>query len=166
MKRRLMQLTGATSILLLIISMVLGSCGTTSQTAEKNTARFNMTSTDWVFTANSANPQSGRTRQLTSGYNVTLTGSKLVSYLPYFGQASAGADLFSGHGPLDFTSLDLTTASQSRKGALNVTLKPKDQSEVQSMEFTFYDNGTAYLSVLMLHRSSISFTGTVEQIKS
>ena len=162
-----MQLAGVPAMLLLLITLVIFSCSTTSQTStEKTTGSYNMAAADWVFTANTANPQSGSTRQLSTGYNVTLTGSKLISYLPYFGQATGGADLFSGRGPLDFTSFDFTSGSQTHKGALIVTLKPRDYSEVQSMEFTFYDNGTAYLSVILLHRSSIRFNGMVEQIKS
>ena len=164
-----MQIAGIPSMLLLLITLVAGSCSTTSQTAtqEKTTKSYSMATRDWVFTANSANPQSGRVRQLSSDYTVTLTSTKLIANLPYYGQATAGADLFSGHGPLDFTSTDFVSDSRTTsKGALNIVIKPRDYNEVQSLDFTFYDNGTAYLSVIMLHRSSISFTGSVEQIKS
>ena len=164
----MMQLAGGPLILLLLITLVTGACSTTSQTAtqEKGVTTYNMAGTDWIFTPSAANPQSGRARQLTGGYSVTLSGTKLVAYLPYYGEADGGADLLSSHGPLDFTSTDFASDVHTNKGAWNITVKPRDYSEVQSMDFTFYDNGTAYLSVIMLHRSAISFTGNVAQIKS
>ena len=163
-----MQLVGSSAMPLLLITLVIGACNTTSQivTQEKRTKTYNMAGADWIFTPNTANPQSGSTRQISSGYNVKLTGTKLMVYLPYYGQASIGADLFSGRSPLDFTSTDFISDVQAKKSARIITIKPRDYSEVQSMEFTFYDNGTAYLRVIMLHRSSISFTGNVEQVKS
>ena len=167
MKKIIAQLKSSHVLLLLLITIAIGACNTTSQTtsSEKGAATYTG-GNDWTFRANTVNPQSGRMRQLSIDYTVTLSGTKFISNLPYFGEATAGADLYSGHGALDFTSTDFVSDARKSKGAWNITIKPKDYNEVQSMDFTFYDNGTAYLSVIMLHRSSISFTGTVEQIKS
>ncbi len=155
--------------LLLFVSAIACSCTTTSQTATTEKSRASITNlggSDWVFTADVALPQSGRSRQISGGYEVTFSSAKLVVYLPYFGEAHAGADIYSGRGPLDFTSTDFTSATQTKKGEWDITIKPKDYKEVQSMDFTFYDNGNAHLNVTMLNHSAISFSGTVEQVKS
>jgi len=158
------------SLSMLLMALLTYGCETTNQTTAttttENTGNISQGS-DWVFTANTAIPQKGSTRQLSIGFNVTFSQKKLVVYLPYFGQAYTGADLFSGKGPLDFTSADFTIErTAAKKGGWNISIKPKDYREVQSMDFTFYDNGTAYLSVSMQNRSSINFNGNVEQVRS
>ena len=167
MKKRIMQFAGIISILLLL-NIIISACSSTSPTASKEISAktYNIAGGDWVFTANSANPRSGITKQLSGGYTVTYTAKKLIAYLPYFGQASAGADLFAGHGPLDFTSTNFVSEQHTTKDGWNITIKPRDYSEVESMDFTFYENGNAYLRIMMLNRSPISFNGSVEQIKS
>jgi len=158
------------SLSMLLMVLISYGCETTNRTTAttetENVGNISQGS-DWVFTANTAIPQKGSTRQLSIGFNVTLNQKKLVVYLPYYGQAYTGADLFSGKGPLDFTSTDFTIErTAAKKGGWNISIKPRDYKEVQSMEFTFYDNGTAYLNVSMQNRSSINFNGTVEQVKS
>ena len=150
--------------------LIAYGCNTTNHTTAPVTTKNIGTVSDsgeWIFTANVAMPQTGSTRQLSIGYNVTFSKSKLIVYLPYFGRAYSGADLFSGKGPLDFSSTDFTVERYAaKKGGWNFTIKPRDYKEVQSMDFTFYDNGTAYLSVSMQNRTSINFNGNVEQVKS
>ena len=66
-------------------------------------------------------------------------------------------------GPLDFISKDFTTDKQLVKpGEWTIKIKPKDNTEVQLMIFTFFSNGTADLSVSMMNRSPISFGGRVD----
>ena len=160
----------ATPLTLLLVALLTYGCNTTNHITSTTTTEniSNMPdSSEWTFTANIALPQSGRTRQITGGYDVRFSRSKLIVYLPYFGKAYSGADLFSGKSPLDFTSVDFTIErTAARKGGWNISIKPKDYKEVQSLDFTFYDNGTAYLSVSMQNRSPISFNGNVEQVRS
>jgi hypothetical protein len=113
----------------------------------------------WVFKARQALPQSGRSRILTSEYLVKYSPGKLVVALPYFGRAYAGAG-YGMENVLDFTSTDFSyTEETGRKNRRNITIKPKDHSEVQSLSFTFYPNGSARLSVVLTNRSAISFQG-------
>ena len=170
MKKTIKGLIIAPVLMLGLMALISTGCETTNQTKGSTTTQHMGSMSDssmWVFTASMAIPQRGSTRQLSAGYNVTLIRNKLTVYLPYFGQAYSGVDLFSGRGPLDFTSTNFTIERTSAKrGGWNISIKPKDYREVQSMDFTFYDNGTAYLSVNMQNRSSINFNGNVEEERS
>ena len=89
-----------------------------------------------------------------------------MSYLPYFGKANVGADIMSGKGPLDFTSVDFIAETlRPKEGEWHVSIKPKDYSEVQQLSFNLYSNGSATLDVIMTNRSAIRFTGRVQAMK-
>ena len=119
---------------------------------------------NWVFSAIRSNPQSPAGPSLNGSYNVSFQKNNLVVYLPYFGRAYAGADVFSNKSPLDFTSKSFSlTHLISKKGNLEITIKPDDYREVQTMNLTVYKNGSANLRVTMTSRSPISFDGTVTQ---
>ena len=118
---------------------------------------------NWIFSPTTVLPQFGTSRPVTGSYSVTYFKNKVSVYLPYFGKAYAGADIYSGNSPLDFTSVNYTMEKQpAKKGGWTIILVPKDYSEVESMRFTFYDNGNATLDVTMRSRSPISFYGNVE----
>ena len=123
-------------------------------------------SSHWVFTADRMLPQYGRSNAITGGYNVTYDPKKLVVYLPYTGRAYGGAG-FPGEGnPLGFTSVEFKeTRKEGKKGRLIVTIQPTDYREVQTMIFTFFDNGNANLDVTFVNRSGVSFTGRVEPVQ-
>ena len=44
-------------------------------------------SKNYVFKADYVNPQTGRSRSLTSEYDLTIKPGEVISYLPYFGRA-------------------------------------------------------------------------------
>ena len=122
-------------------------------------------SSKWEFTAVQAMPQYGTPQYISANYTVTCTGKKLVVYLPYYGRATAGIDVYSGKGPLDFKSVDFTIKKlKSKPGRWSISIRPNDYREVQSMDLTFYDDGTANLNVSLRNRSPISFTGTVAAV--
>ena len=116
---------------------------------------------EWVFTANYVMPQSGRSRSTNGLYTVTYSANKFIVYLPYFGKAYT-VQLGSSQGPLDFNTSDFDLVKEQKKeGEWLLVLKPKDYKEVQSMNFTLYDNGAADLAVTLTNRSPISFRGTL-----
>lgn len=120
-------------------------------------------STDrWIFTANYVMPQSGRSRTANGIYDVQCSRDTVIVYLPYFGRSYSASAARSDKGPLDFITTSFSyTKEQNKKGGWDVTIKPKDNSEIQSLSFSFYENGTAQLNVLLTNRSPISFSGTV-----
>ncbi len=154
--------TIAITALLFTASACHTSAQTTKPTATPAQLDFASDSSKWIFTAIQALPQSGLPRYISANYTVNFTAQKLIVYLPYYGTATAGADVYSGRSPLDFTSQDFTIEKkQTKNGRWNITLKVKDYSEVRTLYFTFYDDGSANLNVNLSNRSPISFTGNV-----
>lgn len=119
-------------------------------------------STDnWLFIADRALPQRGRSRNLTGQYEVHCSKDTIVSYLPYFGRAYS-APVLETTSPLDFKTTDFSISKeQNDKGRWSITIRPKDYREVQSFDFILFNNGSAQLNVQLTNRSSISFNGFV-----
>ncbi len=64
--------------------------------------------------------------------------------------------------PLDFQSTNFTiNKKENDKGRWDVVIKPNDYREVQSLTFTFFNNGSAQLNVQLTNRTPISFNGDV-----
>ena len=118
----------------------------------------------WDFTAEYAQPLSGQKRYLTGSYYVHFRKDTLIVALPYYGRLNSTAGA-SNQDPLDFKSTDFKLTKEKRKkGGWYVTIKPSN-SEVQSMNFTFFDNGTAQANFTMANRSAIDFSGKIAPAK-
>jgi hypothetical protein len=164
--KRIIQLFATGSLLLAI---AITACNSTNRVTAAETAKNisrAVDSSSWIFTPVDVIPQYGSPRHADGNFSVNFNNNKLVVYLPYFGRAYSGADVFSRTGPLDFTSTKFAiTKRETKKGHTSITIKPLDYNEVQSMNFMFYSNGSANLSVTMTNRTAISFSGTVTGIK-
>lgn len=118
----------------------------------------------WDFTAEYAQPLSGQRRVITGSYYVQCRKDTLIVALPYYGRLNSAAGA-SNQDPLDFKSTDFKLTKEKRKkGGWLVTIKPSN-SEVQSMNFTFFDNGTAQANFTMTNRSAIDFSGKIAPAK-
>jgi hypothetical protein len=118
----------------------------------------------WDFTADYAYPSYGKSRNIIGVYYVQCRKDTLIVALPYYGKlnSSAGAN---NENPLDFKSTDFKLTKEVRKkGGWLVTVK-KPNPEVQSMSFTFFDNGTARVYFTMTNRSGIDFSGKIVPVK-
>jgi|SRR5882757_1320131 len=135
--------------------------------AEKTAAIKNLVdSQNYVFKAQSAMPMSGRTRQLTSDYDLKVTHSQVVSYLPYFGRAYT-APIDPSQGGIQFTSKDFDYSVVARKkGGWDIQIKPKDYRDVQQLSLSISENGYATLQVTSTNRQAISFNGYITAIKA
>lgn len=120
-------------------------------------------SSRWTFTPTQVFPQNGRSQQVNgSNYSATLKEGKFNVYLPYYGRAYAGIEMLAGRSPLYFTSADFSIEKEvNATGKWNLVVKPRDYDKVQSMNFTFFNNGTANVDVILTNRSAISFSGLV-----
>ena len=118
----------------------------------------------WTFTANSASPSYGSFRNLTGGYFVTLRNDTLLSALPYYGRLNSAAGALGGN-PLDFRSTNFTVVKNEKKGGGWTVVINRPDQEVQSMNFSLFDNGSAQLNVVMTNRTGISFSGRVAPAK-
>jgi hypothetical protein len=149
----------------LAVIILLYACSSVSQitaTPEEITRAVN--NDRWKFSAQHVSPSYGRSRNLTNEYFVTTTSNKLVVALPYFGKLNSPAGSLDGN-PLDFESTKFNSTKESWKdGGWLVTIKNPDP-EVQSMVFTFFDNGTAQLNIIMTNRTGISYSGKVAPIQ-
>ena len=114
----------------------------------------------WDFTADYAYPSYGKSRNITGVYYVQCRKDTLIVALPYYGKLNSPAGA-SNENPLDFKSTDFKLTREVRKkGGWLVTIKSPN-SEVQSMSFTFFDNGSARVNLIMTNRSGIDFSGKV-----
>jgi len=118
----------------------------------------------WDFTAEYAQPVSGQRRFITGSYFVECRKDTLIVSLPYYGRLNSAAGA-SNENPLEFKSTNFTLSKETRKkGGWIVTIK-KPNSEVQSMSFTFFDNGNAQANFIMTNRTGIDFSGKVAPAK-
>lgn len=117
----------------------------------------------WVFVAQSANAQGGRSRQIDTRYEVRFSRDTLQCYLPYFGRSFSGAGAFSSGSPLDFRSTDLSIEKEELKnGGIRLKVKPRDISSVQFMIFELFESGASSVSVTLTDRTPISFNGYIK----
>lgn len=141
----------------LLLSLALGISAHAQSKSVKNWVE----SKTYVFKAQTAMPLSGRTRNLTSDYDLKISPASIVSYLPYYGRAYV-APMDPSQGPLEFTSKDFTyTTTPGKKDGWTITIKPNDYKEVQSMTLSISSEGYATLQVTSTNRQAISFNGTI-----
>ena len=155
-------------LIALFVSIVQSGCSPGKQisNATKEEIVQSINNSRWIFTANFATTQTGQSRNITDVYEVKCSKDTLIISLPYYGEAYAGADVLSNKSPLGFQSTNFTLLKDQKKdGEWLVTIKPKDNSEVQSFIFSFFDNGAAQLAVIMTHRSSINYKGIISPVK-
>jgi len=134
----------------------------TEKQASKNVLIKNLVdSQNFVFVAESVLPARGALRQLTSYYDIAISGDSLVSYLPYFGRAYVVPNDPTNIG-FNFTSTKLEySKTLNKKGRWDILIKPKDYNEVQQLSFQIFNNGSASLRIISLNREPISFQGYV-----
>ncbi len=156
-------------LLILFISLsIFSDCSSTKNTsAYKNdtspiTIKNMIDSQSFIFMAETVNPLRGRFRILTSPYDVTVSQDSLISYLPYFGRAYT-APIDPSQGGIQFTSTDFSyDVKHEKSDKWDILIKPKDRQDVQQLNFSIFDNGTASLNVISISREPISFNGHLQ----
>ena len=143
--------------LLLILAIAAGGAAN----AQSNSVKDWVESQNYTFQAQTALPLSGRVRNLTPDFDLKVTREKVVSYLPYYGQAYV-APMDPSKSGLDFTTKDFAyTTTPGRKDGWTVTIKPRDYKEVQMMTLTISSKGYATLQVLRTSAQAISYNGVI-----
>lgn len=118
-------------------------------------------SRNYVFKAQTALPQSGSTRQLTTDFDLRVSKDTIVSDLPYFGRAYT-APMNPAEGPLRFTTTNFEySITDRKKGGWDVVITPKDMHDPRQLTLTIFDNGSASVVVTSYNRQPISFNGYV-----
>jgi hypothetical protein len=142
---------------------ILLSCGSTQRLSDYSDEEIiqSVRDRDFVFVANRMMPYKGRSFNLNSYYDVVVATDTLKSFLPYFGRAYV-APIYPGNGGINFTSTNFEfRESRSKGGAIEIEIRPKDETEVQSLLFSIFDNGSASLRVTLLNRTPVSYDGYV-----
>lgn len=131
---------------------------------DKNTVIANAVETkNYVFVAQSAQPVSGRLRQLTSTYLLEVKGDTVTADLPYFGRAYT-APVDPSKAGINFTSSDFEyTTTQRKKGGWSILIKPKGNVDARQLVLDISANGYANLQVISNSRQSISFGGYIRK---
>src|ERR1044072_916077 len=120
-----------------------------------------VTSQNYVFKAQTAIPTTGRTRQLTTDFDMSISKDSIISYLPYFGRAYM-APVNPSEGPLNFTSTKFDNkVTERKKGGWDVVITPKDHQDTRQMALSIFENGSAALTVISNNRTSIAFNGYI-----
>jgi hypothetical protein len=138
-----------------------------SQTKEQKQVELQklLDSKTFVFNAETASPMGGSLVRLTSTYELTVNQDTLDSNLPYFGTAYR-VEMGDTDSPLRFTSTDFDFDSkESRNGGTIMSFKLNSPSDPSSLTLSVSTSGYATLQVNSISRQSISFNGTISQIK-
>lgn len=129
------------------------------KTAEE--IKISVESQDFVFKADVANPVRGGSQQLSAGYDLTITKKNIISYLPFYGRAQT-IPVGASDGGIKFTSTSFDYKVAPYKKGWQITIKPKDVSNVQQLILTIFNNGSATLDVMNINRDDISFRGYIK----
>ena|SRR5438552_4442238 len=133
---------------------------------DKMTAVKNMVeSQQYIFKAQFVFPMTGSQRTLTSDYDLIVSKSTVTSYLPYFGRAYS-APIDPSQGGIKFNSTKFQYIKEDgKKDGWDITIIPKDASDVQKLYLHISSNGYATLQVTSTNRQAISFDGRIEENK-
>ena len=106
-------------------------------------------------------PNGSNLYQLSSGYDLKVTRDSVSAYLPFFGRAYT-APLDPSKGGIKFTSTNFDYKTSMRKKNTEITIIPKDVQDIRSILISVTPGGYAYVQVLSLNRTPISFNGVIE----
>lgn len=154
-------------LLSLLLSLTMIQCSSSKSTTnlERGDIEEMIKDHSFVFVAERMNPLRGRSRILTSSYDVRVNNDSLVSFLPYFGRAYS-APIDPTNVGTQFTSTNFTyQVNADKKNQWRVTLTPKDAPTIQELSFTIFDNGTTSLSINSTSKDQISYAGYLKKIE-
>ncbi|HMR82262.1 MAG TPA: DUF4251 domain-containing protein [Niabella sp.] len=159
--------------LILCLAIMLASCASSKNTTGAdvenmlNEQRYTFVARTVIPTEDSRYnprfmfPNGNNLYQLTSGYDLKVTKDSVTAYLPFFGR-SFTAPLDPSKGGIKFTSTDFDYKKSMRKKNTEITITPKDVQDIRSVFISVTPGGYAYVQVLSLNKTPISFNGIIE----
>lgn len=138
----------------------------TDKSKNENTEIQNLISSkNYVFVAQTALPIGSRAINLTTTYDLRVSGDTVVSELPYFGRAFV-APMNPSEGAIRFTSTDFNyTVKDRKKGGWDIAILPKDAKDVRQMLLSVTESGYGILQVISNNRQQISYNGYLMERK-
>ncbi|MEN8115903.1 MAG: DUF4251 domain-containing protein [Bacteroidota bacterium] len=119
----------------------------------------------WEFDATQMLPAQGRSKSLTTDYNVILKDNNVNSYLPYFGRAYS-ASYGSSESPMIFEApIEDYSVKDGKKGSYIVKFSAMNKGD--KVEFTFNVSVTGFtsLNIISTNRQHISYHGELVEIE-
>jgi hypothetical protein len=121
-------------------------------------------SKDYEFVADRANPQGGRTINMTTNDNfLRFEKDTINSSMPFFGRAYSGVGYGTGGGGLDFKGVTKDYSVKNGKKSYTVKGTVNDKSDSFNVNLEVFFNGTAYLIITSNNRSPISYNGEIHK---
>ncbi len=106
-------------------------------------------------------PFGGRSVNLTSPYSITVKNDSVISSLPYFGRAYhvpyGGGNGLQFKAPLTSYETDF-----NKRGAGLIKMKTTNNEDTYTFTITVQTNGSAYVTVNMHNRQTISYDGELD----
>lgn len=153
-------------ILLLLAIFFAGAGFGHAQTSDNDKITRLIEAKRYTFKAETAIPQRGGTRYLSSEYDLKVSKDTVIAFLPYFGRAYT-APMDPTKGGIKFTSTDFTYTTEKKKRGWDITITPKDarDADVRYLVLSISNNGYGSLRVISNNRDGISFSGYITQSK-
>jgi len=154
-------------LLLLSLPLLNYAQDNTSDTSELSPVAKMLLNHTYQFTATYMQPMTGRQRYIASdGYTLKVSKEKVEADLPYFGKATV-APVNPDEAGIKFTSKDFvyqsTTLTKARE---QITIQPKDVTDIQQVYLIVYPDGTADLRINSNSKQAISYTGKISALKA
>lgn len=120
----------------------------------------------YQFKAVTVLPMTGKEKNVDGdNYALKITKDQLVADLPYFGKSTT-APIENADVGMKFSSKDFSYESNElTKQREQITIKPKDASDIIEIYMIVYPDGSADLRITSLSRQAISYHGKIEAIK-
>jgi hypothetical protein len=115
---------------------------------------------EFIFEAHTVYPQSGRSIQLTTAYNVEFRPDSIKSYLPFFGRGYSGVG-YGGDSGMIFEGKADDFSIEETKKKYEIKVVVKGENDTYTMYLSIYFEGGANLSINTNKRSPISYSGTI-----
>lgn len=114
------------------------------------------------FVPETVYPLGMRSRQVTAEFILKVNPDTVLCYLPYFGQATS-IDYGSRKSSTDFVSVKFDyTERKGKKGATIMSIQPKDNRAVRTIEITCYPGSEyANVSIIFNQQQSIAYRGRI-----
>lgn len=117
----------------------------------------------YLFFMQYVRPASGRQRMISGNYTLVVTKNRVEADLPYFGRAynaTMGVD-----GGMKFRSEDFSYEMvNGKKESREITIRPRDVSDIQVVYLTVFPNGSADLRIQSNSRQVISYSGDIRAL--
>lgn len=159
------------NILILLLVVAVGSPFANAQisksdkkAAKEAAIKKSIEARHYTFDANYVLPQRGGGHVLTSEYDLRVTRDSVISFLPFFGRLYFDPPTGPNEGGIKFTSTKFSyDVKDKKKGGWEITIKPTDAKNINSLLLNISADGYASLSVTSNNRDFITFDGYLKE---